>query len=236
VTGRLHGVVAMDGPSGTGKSTVSRRLAAECGAAYLDTGAMYRALTLAVLRAGLDGTDPKAEHVALAAVDDVRSVTDPAAPAILLDGEDVEAEIRGPEVTATVSAVSALPAVREALVERQRTLIAEATGGQGVGGIIVEGRDIGSVVVPDAPLKVYLTASEEVRAARRGAQDRKAGRDGDPDAVLADVRRRDRLDSTRRTSPLHAAPDALVVDTDDLSVDDVLAELLQLVHDRGLVS
>ena len=237
VTGRLHGVVAMDGPSGTGKSTVSRRLAQKCSAAYLDTGAMYRALTLAVLRAGIEPTDPKAVDVALAAVADIRSVTDPAAPAILLDGEDVEQEIRGPEVTAAVSAVSALPAVRAALVERQRQLISAATGDEeGTGGIVVEGRDIGSVVCPDAPLKVYLTASEEVRAARRGAQDRKAGRDGDLATVLADVRRRDRLDSTRKTSPLHAAPDALVVDTDHLSVDDVLTELLQLVHDRGLAS
>ena len=234
VAGRLHGVVAMDGPSGTGKSTVSRRLAIACDAAYLDTGAMYRALTLAVLRAGLDGADPGAEGVALAAVADVHSVTDPAAPAILLGGADVETDIRGPEVTQAVSAVSALPAVRAALVERQRTLIAEAVAT--VGGIVVEGRDIGSVVAPDAPLKVYLTASEEVRAARRGAQDRKAGRNGDVTTVLADVRRRDRLDSTRKTSPLHAAPDAMVLDTYELSVDAVLAELLRLVEQRGLVS
>jgi cytidylate kinase len=234
VGGRLHGVVAMDGPSGTGKSTVSRRLAAVCEAAYLDTGAMYRALTLAVLRAGLDGEAPGGEDVAVAAVAQVRSVTDPAAPALLLDGEDVESEIRGPEVTRAVSAVSALPAVRHALVERQRELIDEAV--RDAGGIVVEGRDIGSVVVPDAPLKVYLTASDAVRAARRGAQDRKAGRNSDPDAVLADVRRRDRLDSTRKISPLHAAADALVVDTDALSVDAVLERLLELVRERGLVS
>jgi cytidylate kinase len=100
---------------------------------------------------------------------------------------------------------------------------------------VVEGRDIGSVVVPDAPLKVYLTASEQIRAYRRGAQDRKAGRDGDFDTVLADVRRRDELDSTRHTSPLHVAADALVIDTDELSVDAVLAELLRLVKERGLV-
>ncbi|GAA5125384.1 (d)CMP kinase [Pseudonocardia adelaidensis] len=234
VTGRLHGVVAMDGPSGTGKSTVSRRLAAACDAAYLDTGAMYRALTLAVLRAGLDGTEADAEKVALDAVTDLESVTDPAHPAILLAGEDVEAEIRGGAVTRAVSAVSAVPAVRTALVERQRVLIEKAVAA--CGGIVVEGRDIGSVVVPDAPLKVYLTASEEIRAARREAQDRKAGRAADHRAVLADVRRRDRLDSTRKTSPLHAAPDALVLDTDDLSVDDVLTELLRLVEDRGLVT
>jgi CMP/dCMP kinase len=239
VTGRLRGVVAMDGPSGTGKSTVSRRLARESGAAYLDTGAMYRAVTLAVLRAGVDPEGAEAERVALASAGTVRSVTDPSTPAVLLDGEDVEAEIRGPEVTQAVSAVSALAGVRAALVEQQRRLIEESLAGtrngDGPGGIVVEGRDIGSVVVPDAPLKVYLTASEEVRAARRGAQDRKAGRAGDMSAVLADVRRRDRLDSTRKTSPLHAAADALVLDTDHLSVDDVLAELLRLVRERGLL-
>ncbi len=230
---RLHGVVAMDGPSGTGKSTVSRRLALACDAAYLDTGAMYRALTLAVLRAGLDGEAPGGEAVAVDAVGSVRSVTDPSAPALLLDECDVEPEIRGPEVTRAVSAVSALPAVRHALVERQRELIAQAVRERG--GIVVEGRDIGSVVVPDAPLKVYLTASDEIRAARRAAQDRKAGRDSDPGTVLADVRRRDRLDSTRKVSPLHAAADALVLDTDELSVDAVLERLLELVRERGMV-
>ncbi len=232
--GRLHGVVAMDGPSGTGKSTVSRRLAAETGAAYLDTGAMYRAITLAVLQAGPDDGGPAIERVALDAVDTLQSITDPAAPLILLDGVDVSAEIRGPEVTRAVSAVSARPALRTSLVARQRALIAEAMPG-GAGGIVVEGRDIGSVVVPDAPLKVYLTASEQIRATRRGAQDRKAGRSGDFAAVLAEVRRRDELDSTRKTSPLHVATDALVIDTDELSVDAVLAELLRLVKERGLV-
>src|ERR1700754_3494791 len=157
----------MDGPSGTGKSTVSRRLAAACGAAYLDTGAMYRALTLAGLQSGLGGTEPAAADVAVAAVNKLESVTDPAAPAIRLAGENVESEIRGPAVTGAVSVVSAVPAVRAALVQRQRELIADAVAG--CGGIVVEGRDIGSVVVPDAPLKVYLTASEEGRAARRGA-------------------------------------------------------------------
>jgi cytidylate kinase len=224
----------MDGPSGTGKSTVSRRLAVSGSAAYLDTGAMYRALTLAVLRAGLEGSEPATEGVALAAVPDLRSVVDPDAPRILLADEDVESEIRGPEVTAAVSAVSAVPAVRTALVERQRAIVADALATEG--GIVVEGRDIGSVVVPDAPLKVYLTASEQVRAARRGAQDRKAGRSADIGTVLADVRRRDRLDSTRKTSPLYAAADAVVLDTDDLSVDAVLEELLRLARERGLLT
>ena len=230
----LHGVVAMDGPSGTGKSTVSRRLAASCGAAYLDTGAMYRAVTLAVLRSGMDGTEPAAADVAVSAVDEVESGTDPNAPTIRLGGEDVESEIRGAAVTSAVSAVSAMPRVREALVERQRKLITDALSEHG--GIVVEGRDIGSVVAPDAPLKVYLTASEEIRAARRAAQDRKAGRAADPLTVLADVRRRDRLDSTRKTSPAQAAADALVLSTDDLSVDAVLAELLRLVRERGMVT
>jgi CMP/dCMP kinase len=232
--GKLRGAVAMDGPSGTGKSTVSRRFAAACGAAYLDTGAMYRAVTLAVLRAGLDASAPEEEVAAVAAAARLRSGTDPSAPSIQLDGEDVEPEIRGAAVTQLVSAVSAHPSVRRVLVAMQRALIAEALAGSG--GAVVEGRDIGSVVLPDAPLKVYLTASAEVRAARRAAPDRKAGRPADLDAVLADVRRRDGLDSTRATSPLHAAADAVVLDTDALSVDAVLDTLLALAQERGLLT
>lgn len=232
MVGTLRGVVAMDGPSGTGKSTVSRRLAQTLGAAYLDTGAMYRAATLAVLRAGLGADSPAEKIVAVATAADLESVTDPANPRILLAGEDVEAEIRDVPVTKLVSAVSALPEVRAELVARQRRYIDQAR--RDGRGIVVEGRDIGSVVAPDAPLKVYLTASEEIRAARRVRQDAKAGRAADPDTTLADVRRRDRLDSTRATSPLHAAPDAVLLDTDALSVDDVLAELLRLVGERGL--
>ena len=232
MAGSLRGVVAMDGPSGTGKSTVSRRLAKRCDAGYLDSGSMYRAATLAVLRAGLDPDGEVDPIVEIATTCVLELVTDPDAPGIRLEGEDVEAEIRGPEVTGAVSAVSAVPAVRDVLVHRQRELIELAV--QDVGGIVVEGRDIGSVVVPDAPLKVYLTASEDVRAARRSSQDRRAGRQADIAKVLADVRRRDLLDSTRKTSPLHAAADALVVDTDELSVDDVMELLLELVRERGL--
>lgn len=231
---RLRGVVAMDGPSGTGKSTVSRRFARAAGAAYLDTGAMYRAVTLAVLRAGLDASAGEEDVVAVARAARLRSGTDPAAPSIELDGADAEPEIRGAAVTQGVSAVSAHPAVRRLLVERQRALVAQALAT--AGGVVVEGRDIGSVVLPDAPLKVYLTASPEVRAARREAQDRRAGRVADHAAVLADVQRRDRLDSTRATSPLHAAADAVVLDTDTLSVDDVLEKLLALAHERGLLT
>lgn len=233
VEGRLRGVVAMDGPSGTGKSTAARRLARECGAAYLDTGAMYRAATLAVLRAGLDATSAPAAVLAAARSARIESVTDPAAPAILLDGADVEAEIRGTEVTSLVSAVSADPTLREEIVARQRTCIAEGVADRG--GVVVEGRDIGTVVAPDAELKVFLTASDEIRAARRGAQDRKAGRIADAAAVLAAVRRRDHLDTTRAVSPLAAAGDAVVLDTDHLTVDDVLDELRRLVAERGMV-
>jgi cytidylate kinase len=223
----------MDGPSGTGKSTAARRLARECGAAYLDTGAMYRAATLAVLRAGLGAASAPADVLAVAREARIETVTDPAAPAILLDGEDVEAEIRGTEVTSMVSAVSADPALREEIVSRQRDSIAAGVSQRG--GIVVEGRDIGTVVAPDAALKVFLTASDEIRAARRGAQDRKAGRIADAAAVLAAVRRRDHLDTTRTASPLAAADDAVVLDTDDLSVDAVLGELRRLLAERGMV-
>jgi cytidylate kinase len=234
VTDKLRGVVAMDGPSGTGKSTVSRRFAHAGGAAYLDTGAMYRAVTLAVLRAGLPADASADAVVTVARAARLRSGTDPCAPRIELDGEDVEVEIRGVEVTRAVSAVSAVPAVRRLLVQRQRDLVADALAESG--GAVVEGRDIGSVVLPEAPLKIYLTAPAEVRAARRAAQDRKAGRVADLDAVLADVRRRDQLDSTRATSPLHVATDAVVLDTDGLSVDAVLARLKELAHERGLLT
>lgn len=233
MTGKLHGVIALDGPAGTGKSTVARRLAAACGAGYLDTGAMYRAATLAVLRAGVDPDGPHPQVVAVAESARIESGTDPEAPTIRLDGEDVADEIRGPEVTGAVSAVSAVPGVREVLVRRQRELIGEVIA-HGTG-IVVEGRDIGTVVAPDAPLKVFLTASAEVRAARRSAQDRQAGRAVDPAAVLADVRRRDLLDSTRKVAPLQAAPDAVVVDTDDLSVDEVLERVIRLAEERGLL-
>lgn len=228
----LRGVVAMDGPSGTGKSTVSRRLAQSYGAAYLDTGAMYRAVTLAVLRAGLDGDAPPERLAAAATGRDLVSGTDPAGPTIALDGDDVGEQIRGSEVTGLVSAVSAVQQVRTELVARQHELIDRAV--RDGSGIVVEGRDIGTVVVPDAPLKVYLTASPAVRAARRGRQDAKAGRQADLHDTLTDVERRDKLDSSRRISPLYAAADALVLDTDNLSADDVLARLRELVSERGL--
>jgi cytidylate kinase len=214
-TGRC--VVAVDGPSGSGKSTVSRRLAGTLHASYLDTGAMYRAVTWAVLRSGVDPSD--ADGVTKVAQETTLEIAvDPAHPSVRADGVAVDAEIRGPEVTAAVSAVSAVPAVRRLLVARQREIIAA------VGRIVVEGRDIGSVVAPDADLKVYLTASADARARRRSAEFAT-----DVDATAADLARRDRLDSTRAADPLQQVPDAVVLDTTELGVDEVVARLREMV-------
>jgi cytidylate kinase len=229
--GELRGVVALDGPSGTGKSTVARKLATQLGARYLDTGAMYRAATVAVLRAAVDPTDADRVRYAVAHAD-LKVTTDPRAQATTLDGADVSAEIRSQEVTTAVSPVSAVPEVRAQLVAQQRSIIAKALAE--VGGIVVEGRDIGTVVVPDAALKVYLTADAQARAERRTRQDAAAGRQSTVDATLADVRRRDTYDSTRAVSPAKAADDAVELDTTHLDLAGVLAELMAMVEDRGL--
>jgi cytidylate kinase len=231
--GELRGVVALDGPSGTGKSTVARRLATRLGARYLDTGAMYRAATLAVLRAGVDPTDADQVRDVVAGAE-LKVTTDPQAQATTLDGDDVSAEIRGQEVTTAVSPVSAVPEVRAQLVAQQRSIIATALAE--AGGIVVEGRDIGTTVAPDAGLKVYLTASAQARAERRSRQDAAAGRQSTVDATLADVRRRDTYDSTRAVSPAKAADDAVELDTTHLDLQGVLAELLAMVEDRGLLA
>lgn len=219
-------VVAVDGPAGTGKSSVSRGLAHELRARYLDTGAMYRIVTLAVLRAGIDLTD-QAAVVAVASNAKLSVGYDPDEDRSYLDGEDVSSEIRGDEVTKAVSAVSSVPAVRTRLVDLQRAVIG------GPGNVVVEGRDIGTVVLPDADVKIFLTASAETRARRRNDQNVAAGLFDDYPAVLADVRRRDHLDSTRAVSPLRAAPDALVVDTSEMTEPEVVAHLLQLVKQRS---
>ncbi|MDX1892001.1 (d)CMP kinase [Mycolicibacterium sp. 050158] len=217
--------VAIDGPAGTGKSSVSRGLARELGARYLDTGAMYRIVTLAVLRAGLD-LDDAAAVATLASGVDLAVGFDPDEDLYFLAGEDVSAEIRGDAVTKAVSAVSAVPDVRTQLVQRQRELA------DGRAAVVVEGRDIGTVVLPDADVKIFLTASAEERARRRNDQNLASGLAGDYDAVLADVRRRDHLDSTRAVSPLRAAEDAIVVDTSDMTESEVVASLLDLVEQR----
>jgi CMP/dCMP kinase len=219
-------VVAVDGPAGTGKSSVSRGLARELQARYLDTGAMYRIVTLAVLRAGVDLSDQDG-IAAVASVANLSVGYDPNEDRSYLDGEDVSSEIRGDEVTKAVSAVSSVPAVRTRLVDLQRALAGRA------GSVVVEGRDIGTVVLPDADVKFYLTASAETRARRRNDQNVAAGLPDDYDSVLADVRRRDHLDSTRAVSPLRAASDAVVVDTSEMTESEVIAHLLQLINQRS---
>ena len=221
---RLRGVVALDGPSGTGKSTVARRLAAALFAGYLDTGAMYRAAALAVLRAGADPGDAAAV-LRVVQVTRIDVGTDPCAPTVRLDGADVAAEIRGPAATVAVSPVSAVPGVRALLVAQQQGIIGATDG------IVVEGRDIGTIVAPDAPLKVFLTAAAGARAHRRARQDGVA----DLEQVRRSVERRDRLDSTRAASPMCRAEDAVELDTTGLDADGVLQRLSGLVAQRGLL-
>jgi cytidylate kinase len=221
--------IAVDGPAGTGKSSVSRGLARALHARYLDTGSMYRIVTLALLRNGIDLADANA-IAALAADIDLAVGFDPDEDRSYLAGEDVSVEIRGDAVTKAVSAVSAVSAVRTRLVQRQRELA------DGPGSVVVEGRDIGTVVLPEADVKIFLTASAEERARRRNDQNIAAGQPGDYAGVLADVQRRDHLDSTRAVSPLRAADDAVVVDSSDMTQHEVVAHLLDLVEQRAGVN
>jgi cytidylate kinase len=214
--GAAHGspvIVAIDGPAGAGKSTVGRAVAARLGLQYLDTGAMYRAVTFAALRRGIDPAD-ETDVAALAS--GLEMTLD--GSAVVVDGVDATVEIRGREVTAAVSAVAANSRVRAELVRRQRSWVAEHGGG------VVEGRDIGSVVFPDATLKLYVTASPRVRAERRVAE---IG--GNVDDVEASIIERDRKDSTRADSPLMESSDAIVVDTTGSTVDEVVDHVLGLM-------
>ncbi len=206
-------VIAIDGPAGAGKSTVGRAVARRLGLEYLDTGAMYRAVTCAALRRGVNVNDTAA--VAEMVGDVQIDVSD---AAVVVDGVDATAEIRGRDVTEAVSAIAANPAVRQTLVALQRAWARRRGGG------VVEGRDIGSVVFPEARLKLYITASPRVRAERRVME---IG--GDVGDVEASIIERDRRDSTRDVSPLHEADDAITVDTSDVPVDDVVAHILALL-------
>ena len=206
-------IIAIDGPAGAGKSTVGRAVASRLGLAYLDTGAMYRAVTFAALRRGIDPADD--DDVA-AVADTIEMTLD--GSSVMVDGVDATVEIRGREVTAAVSAVAANARVRAELVRRQRSWVAARGGG------VVEGRDIGSVVFPDATLKLFVTASPRVRAQRRVAE---IG--GDVAEVEASIIERDRKDSTRDDSPLMETSDAVVVDTSGLSIDEVVARVLELM-------
>ena len=207
-------VIAIDGPAGAGKSTVAAALAERLGVARLDTGAMYRAVAFAALR---DGIDPR-DGARLGAL--ARDLDLEVGGRVVVDGVDATAAIRGPHVTAIVSAVSAHPEVRAELVRRQRAWAEAHAGG------VVEGRDIGSVVFPQAELKVFLTAAESEPARRRVAQD---DVDCDHAATASDLARRDRIDSTRGASPLAVAEGALVIDTTGRSVDDVVGEVMEVL-------
>ncbi|MGV0419497.1 (d)CMP kinase [Corynebacterium segmentosum] len=217
-------ILAVDGPSGTGKSTTCRTLAKQLDAKYIDTGAMYRVATLVVLRQGVDPADKQAVISATANLP-LEVSDDPDSTQVLFDGADVSRVIREDEVTQNVSAVSAIPEVRENLVALQRTLAQRAHRA------IVEGRDIGTVVLADAPAKAFMTASAEVRAQRRHDQNEKAGIASDFESVLADVQRRDAADSSRATSPLRPADDATIVDTSDMSPEDVVQALINVVKE-----
>ncbi len=214
-------VVAMDGPSGSGKSSASRGVARALGLRYLDTGAMYRAITWWMLERGVDLADPEA--IAARALDPILTLgADPDAPTVAVDGVDAAGPIRTAEVTAAVSAVSAVPEVRRRLVAEQREII-------GSGGIVVEGRDIGTVVAPDAVVKIYLTASADARALRRTAE--LTGTT--VEAQRAAMARRDTLDSTRKADPLAKAADAVELDTTALNLEEVIAEILRVIKEKA---
>lgn len=225
----MPATIAIDGPAASGKSTVSELLARRLDYLYFDTGVMYRAVTWAALERSIPIEDEAAVttlaeqlriDVVAPTVDDGRQYT------VLADAVDVTWAIRTPAVDANVSAVSAYPGVRKALVAQQRRVAAK-------GPVVMAGRDIGTVVLPDADLKIYLDASAEERARRRCQELRERGEEADYEAVLASMRRRDEIDSSRAVSPLRAAGDAVVVDTTDLDIEEMLAEVERLVEERG---
>jgi cytidylate kinase len=215
-------VVAIDGTSGSGKSSTSRGVAHRLGLRYLDTGAMYRAMTWWMLRHGVDVHDQEAV-AARCGEPRIECGTDPLVPTITVDGEDVATAIRLPEVNAAVSPVSTVPEVRVRLVRLQRTLIEAARDGAG---IVVEGRDIGSVVWPEAPVKVYLSADASARASRRAREEGGSDVEATEESLLA----RDRIDSGRAISPLVAAEDAVLVDTTPYTLDEVVDRIVALVE------
>jgi cytidylate kinase len=216
-------VVAVDGPSGSGKSSVSRGIARRLGLRYLDTGSMYRAMAWWMAQQGIDVHD--ADAVAAACGQPrIEAGTDPEAPTITVDGRDVSGPIRTREVTAVVSPVSAVAAVRSRLVALQRDAI-------GAGGIVVEGRDVGTVVAPDAAAKIFLTAQPEVRAQRRAAE-LSADPAVDASITLTELRNRDAIDTQRAASPLLKAADAVEIDATELSLDQVIAAAVDVVLER----
>jgi cytidylate kinase len=214
-------IVAIDGPAGAGKSTIARRVAARLGYIYIDTGAMYRAVALWALRAHVELSDMHR----LGQLAEAARIELGGAGLIILNGEDVTEAIRHPDVSSAASKVAAVPAVRRAMVERQRD-IAEAVS------VVMEGRDIGTVVFPDAHVKIYLDASVDVRADRRAGDLRSQGLEPDPAELIREIAERDRRDSSRPNSPLMQAPDAVYLDSSALTTEQVEEEILKLVRAR----
>jgi cytidylate kinase len=219
-------IIAIDGPAASGKSTLGQSLASRIGYFYFDTGVMYRAVTLAGLQAGIPASDEdritkKAFEISI----DVRppSQTDGRQYDVIVDGEDVTWEIRSEEVDANVSEVSAYSGVRQAMTERQREIGKR-------GNVIMVGRDIGTVVLPEADLKLFLDASVEARARRRFEERRARGEDVSYEEILESMRTRDRIDSSRDVAPLHPAQDAIIIDSTDLSIEDSLERALELIE------
>ena len=218
-------IIAIDGPSGAGKSTLGRRLARELGVLYVDTGAMYRAAALAVVRANVKATDA-GEVARVAAGARIELAGDPDSLRVMLEGRDVSAEIRSEQITRLSSVISAIPAVRRDLVRRQREM------GKTGGGVVLDGRDIGTVVFPSADVKFFLTAVPEARARRRYDEDHRAEPDLTFEDTLADINTRDERDSTRADSPLRIAEDAVVIDTTELDIEQVFAQMLEVIRER----
>lgn len=216
--------VAIDGPAGAGKSTIARAAAAQLGFVYVDTGALYRTIGLAVCRRGIDGTDVPGILATLPEIQVGLTYQD-GAQHVLLDGEDVSDAIRTPQISTYASQVSSVPEVRAYLLDLQRDLARRQS-------VIMDGRDIGTVILPNAKVKIFLTASPEKRAARRCAELREKGQDVTVEGILADMERRDALDASRAVAPLKQAEDAALVDTSDLTLEQSIEAVLTVIRDK----
>ena len=219
-------VIAIDGPAGAGKSTVAQMLARRLGLAYVDSGATYRAAALKVLESGVSLENEK-EIIRVVGSADIRFAAGQPLPQVLLDGKDVTTKIRAMEVTRASSRVSQLPAVRQKLITLQRSLVKPP-------GVVMEGRDIGTVVFPAAALKIFLKADPEERARRRVHQNEEQGRPSSLEKILAEISRRDQRDAERQASPLVAAEDAAIIDSTGLSAEEVVEKVLELARKRNL--